>query len=193
MLKILHTGDIHLDCPFSSLDTRQAEIRRNELRAAFTSMMMYARMNQVNLMLIAGDLFDNRYVTRETIALLKSEFEKMSCPIVITPGNHDCAGEKSIWRKNVFPPNVHIFTEETLNLIDSEIKAIITKAYDECKALLIAHKDKLKEVAEYLIENEKISGEDFEKLMNGELNPAPADNSDVVTDEVASDENGEIE
>jgi len=85
------------------------------------------------------------------------------------------------------------YSEETLNLIDSEIKAIITKAYDECKALLIAHKDKLKEVAEYLIENEKISGEDFEKLMNGELNPAPADNSDVVTDEVASDENGEIE
>ncbi len=115
MLKILHTGDIHLDCPFSSLGTRQAEIRRNELRAAFTSMMTYARMNQVNLILVAGDLFDNRYVTRETIALIKSEFEKISCPIVIAPGNHDYAGEKSIWRKNVFPEHVHIFTEESLS------------------------------------------------------------------------------
>ncbi len=114
MLKILHTGDIHLDCPFSSLDTKQAEIRRNELRAAFTSMMTYARMNQVNLVLVAGDLFDNRYVTRETIALIKTEFAKMSCPIVIAPGNHDYAGEKSIWRKNVFSENVHVFTEEAL-------------------------------------------------------------------------------
>ncbi len=118
MLKILHTGDIHLDCPFSSLDTRQAEIRRNELRAAFTSMMTYARMNQVNLVLIAGDLFDNRYVTRETIALIKAEFAKMSCPIVIVPGNHDYAGEKSIWRKNVFSENVYVFTEEGLASFD---------------------------------------------------------------------------
>ena len=61
------------------------------------------------------------------------------------------------------------YSEETLNLIDSEIKAIITKAYDECKALLTQHNDKLIEVAEYLIENEKISGDDFEKLMKGEL------------------------
>lgn len=114
MLKILHTGDIHLDCPFSSLDTKQAEIRKNELRSAFTSMMTYARMNQVNLVLVAGDMFDNRYVTRETIALIKSEFEKLSCPVVITPGNHDFAGEKSIWRKNIFPSNVHVFTEEEL-------------------------------------------------------------------------------
>jgi len=120
MLKILHTGDIHLDCPFSSLDTKQAEIRKNELRAAFTSMMTYARMNQVNLVLISGDMFDNRYATRETVALIKSEFEKMSCPIVITPGNHDFAGEKSIWRKNIFPKNVHVFTEETLSSVTFE-------------------------------------------------------------------------
>ncbi|MBE6599073.1 MAG: DNA repair exonuclease [Ruminococcaceae bacterium] len=117
MLKILHTGDIHLDCPFSSLNTKQAEIRRNELRSAFTSMMTYARMNQVDLVLIAGDLFDNRYATRETIALIKSEFEKMSCPIVITPGNHDYAGEKSIWRKNVFPKNVHVFADPVLSSV----------------------------------------------------------------------------
>lgn len=120
MLKILHTGDIHLDCPFSSLDTRQAEIRRNELRAAFTSMMMYARMNQADLILIAGDMFDNRYATRETVALIRNEFEKMSCPIVIAPGNHDYAGEKSVWRKNIFPPNVHVFTEETLSSVTFE-------------------------------------------------------------------------
>ena len=31
MLKILHTADIHLDSPFSGLDPRSAELRRNEL------------------------------------------------------------------------------------------------------------------------------------------------------------------
>lgn len=57
MVKIMHTGDIHLDSPFSSLTSRQAEVRRNELRAAFTSMMTYAKMNNTDLLLIAGRRF----------------------------------------------------------------------------------------------------------------------------------------
>ena len=51
MIKILHTGDVHLDSAFSGLDSRHAEIRRNELRAAFTSMMTYARANGIDLLL----------------------------------------------------------------------------------------------------------------------------------------------
>ena len=62
MIKILHTGDIHLDSPFSGLDPRSAEIRKNELRAAFTSMMTYAKMNNVDMLLMAGDIFDSEYV-----------------------------------------------------------------------------------------------------------------------------------
>ncbi len=81
------------------------------------------------------------------------------------------------------------YSEETLSLIDSEIKAIITKAYDECKELLTLHNDKLKEVAEYLIENEKISGDDFEKLMNGSLNKTEESESDIQDE--SSDENSE--
>ena len=49
MLKVLHTGDLHLDTAFASLDERQAQIRKNELRAAFTSMMTYARMNGMDV------------------------------------------------------------------------------------------------------------------------------------------------
>lgn len=91
------------------------------------------------------------------------------------------------------------YSEETLGLIDSEIKAIITKAYDECKALLTAHNDKLKEVAEYLIEKEKISGDDFEKLMkgelkvaeNGELKKAEEPVADIFTDNNNSENNND--
>ena len=94
MIKIMHTGDIHLDSPFSSLTSRQAEVRRNELRAAFTSMMTYAKMNNTDLLLIAGDVFDAEYVTRETVSLLCREFENYKKPIFISPGNHDPASEK---------------------------------------------------------------------------------------------------
>ncbi len=82
------------------------------------------------------------------------------------------------------------YSEDTLNLIDSEIKAIITKAYDECTALLKQHNDKLVEVAEYLIQHEKIDGDDFEKLMKGELViPTEANVTEKVDEN--STENGE--
>ena len=118
MIKILHTGDIHLDSPFSGLTPRLAETRRNELRAAFTSMMAYAKMNSVDLMLIAGDVFDGEFVTRETLTLLCREFENFGRPVFITPGNHDCASPASVWRKNTFPPNVHVFTDSSLSSVD---------------------------------------------------------------------------
>lgn len=114
MIKVLHTGDIHLDAPFSKLDVNRAEIRRSELRAAFTSMMTYARTCGVDLILMTGDIFDNDFVTRETVALMRREFEHIQAKIVISPGNHDYVSEKSIWKSHgVFPPNVHIFTDDS--------------------------------------------------------------------------------
>ncbi|MGN0641752.1 MAG: ATP-dependent zinc metalloprotease FtsH [Huintestinicola sp.] len=65
--------------------------------------------------------------------------------------------------------NSRSYSEETAAIIDSEVKRIITEAYSECEKLLRLHQDKLNELAEYLIEYEKIDGPDFEKLMNGTL------------------------
>jgi len=118
MLRILHTGDVHLDSPFSGLDPSFAEVRRNELRAAFTSMLHYAKCEKVDMILIAGDLFDAQFVTRETLALIKREFESVKCPIIISPGNHDSVSESGVWRRGVFPDNTYIFTKDTLEYFD---------------------------------------------------------------------------
>ncbi len=118
MLKILHTGDVHLDTPFSTLDPSHAEIRRNELRGTFTSMLHYARTENFDMILISGDLFDAIFVTRDTIAMIKSEFSKISCPIVISPGNHDSVSEASVWRQGIFPDNTYIFDRPELQYFD---------------------------------------------------------------------------
>ena len=118
MLRILHTGDIHLDSPFSGLDPNTAEVRRNELRAAFTSMLHYARTEKVDLILIAGDLFDAEFVTRETLALISREFATVKCPIVISPGNHDFVSEGGVWKRGAFPDNTYIFTSNELSYFD---------------------------------------------------------------------------
>lgn len=122
MLKILHTGDIHLDSAFSGLDSRHAEIRRNEIRASFTSMMTFARVNHIDIVLIAGDMFDGNYITQETLTLICREFERFDGPVFIAPGNHDPASADSVWYKKIFPDNVHIFRESRLQSVDLKIR-----------------------------------------------------------------------
>ncbi len=118
MVRLIHSGDIHLDCPFSGLDPVTAEVRRNELRASFTSLIHYAKCEKVDLLLLPGDVFDSNFVTRETLTLLVREFSSLNCPVVISPGNHDCVSSVSVWRDGVFPDNVHIFTSDELSYFD---------------------------------------------------------------------------
>jgi len=61
------------------------------------------------------------------------------------------------------------YSEAVAAVIDKEVKEIITNAYHECENILTANMDKLHELAKYLIRYEKIDGDDFEKLMKGEL------------------------
>ncbi|MBQ8120016.1 MAG: ATP-dependent zinc metalloprotease FtsH [Ruminococcus sp.] len=53
--------------------------------------------------------------------------------------------------------------------IDHEIRAIVEDAFEKCETILKDHIDKLHELANYLMEHEKIDGENFRKLMEGTL------------------------
>ena len=115
MPKILHVGDIHLDSPFSLFDVEKSQARRSELRGTFSSIMMYAKINEADLVIIAGDLFDSEFVTKETMNVIVSQFNmNPSCRFVITPGNHDPASAKSAYLKTKFPENVYVFKKESL-------------------------------------------------------------------------------
>lgn len=60
------------------------------------------------------------------------------------------------------------YSEAVAAQIDEEVKNIIEKSYEDCIAILKANADKIERLAEYLLEHEKINGEDFERLMKGE-------------------------
>ena len=60
------------------------------------------------------------------------------------------------------------YSEETAGIIDEEVKRIIDNAYVEAKEILTAHRDKLDKVAEVLVEKEKITGEEFDEIFQGE-------------------------
>ena len=63
--------------------------------------------------------------------------------------------------------SVKNYSETIAAKIDEVVGSIITDSYKKCEELLTVHNDKLKEVAEYLIANEKIGEKDFADLMAG--------------------------
>ncbi len=119
MIKILHCADLHLDSPLSSLDIDKAEMRHSDMRASFTSLTLSAKMNEVDFLLISGDLFDGAFVSRDTIALICREFAAIpDCKIIIAPGNHDPYTQSSYYRLGEFPENVYIFDSPELSCFE---------------------------------------------------------------------------
>ena len=59
------------------------------------------------------------------------------------------------------------YSEETAAKIDQIVLNIVKSAYKKTEKILIDNKDKLHQVAEYLIKHEKMHNEDFEAVMNG--------------------------
>ena len=53
------------------------------------------------------------------------------------------------------------YSEEVAGLIDEEIKAILDEGYRRCKEILSAHMEELERTAQYLLEFETMSAEDF--------------------------------
>lgn len=56
------------------------------------------------------------------------------------------------------------YSEETSSKIDEEVKKIIDKAYNKAKEILTMHSDKLHAVANKLLEQEKIEGDEFDAI-----------------------------
>ena len=61
------------------------------------------------------------------------------------------------------------YSENVAAEIDTEIKNLVEDAFVKAETILNDHIDKLHLIAKYLMIHEKINGDDFEKLMKGEL------------------------
>ncbi len=61
------------------------------------------------------------------------------------------------------------YSENVASQIDAEVKGLVDAAYKACEDLLNTHLNDLHLLAKYLLKFEKIDGEEFQKLMNGEI------------------------
>ena len=81
--------------------------------------------------------------------------------------------------------HVNNYSEATSAKIDAQIEKMMRNAYAQTEEILKTHYDKLELVAETLIMNEKISGDEFKQLMvNGFIaSDKPDDTAEEITDE----------
>ncbi len=117
-LKILHTADVHLGAKFLGLG-RKGQVLRSRLLQAFDDTVNLAIREKVDLLLIAGDLFDSPDVSKTLLAQVAYRLQDLSAtgiPVCITPGTHDPYGDDSVYRAPELADigGLTVFTRETM-------------------------------------------------------------------------------
>ncbi|HEY3190901.1 MAG TPA: DNA repair exonuclease [Solirubrobacteraceae bacterium] len=127
-LRVLHTADVHLDSDGYG-DAREQAAHRERGQRTFRRIVDLAVADRVDLLLIAGDLFDHNRVPDETVAFVRAELDRVRRPVVILPGNHDCLQPRGVYDRHDFTlgaPHVHVIRALDGEVIDlPELDALV--------------------------------------------------------------------
>lgn len=107
MLKILHTADVHIGAKLAWLGTK-SDVQRNRILGTFEKVVNIALEKKVDVLLVAGDLFDSYNPDTIGVAYVKNLFEKLALNHIYTiviPGNHDRLEPASVYFDNSIKSN----------------------------------------------------------------------------------------
>ncbi|QLF71479.1 DNA repair exonuclease (plasmid) [Peteryoungia desertarenae] len=111
--RFVHTADLHLDSPLRSLAMRNADLAdlvSDASRRALIAIVDLCLEEQVDALIIAGDLYDGDQTSMKTARFLASQLERLHQAGIHTyliRGNHDALSK--ITRELVMPESVKIF------------------------------------------------------------------------------------
>lgn len=127
-LRIVHTSDVHLGAYATSNDERW-NTRRALIEAAFLRVIATANAEGADVLLIAGDFFDNDRVPPETVAFAGDAIRQFAGRAYLIPGNHDPMDPGSIyWRYDLeaMAQNLRIFRSHTGEyMVDEELDLVL--------------------------------------------------------------------
>lgn len=107
-MKIIHTADVHLDSPL--VGVANSEARRYELLMALVRLNEYAASNGVAAIIVAGDLFDERFATEQTIKSVAEIVKSSKSAWFVLRGNHGGSGSYEKLRN--LCPEIHFFDDD---------------------------------------------------------------------------------
>ncbi|REH76851.1 metallophosphoesterase family protein [Staphylococcus felis] len=115
MVKFIHCADLHLDSPFASKQFSSPNIVKdmeNSAYESFKKIIDLALREEVDFVLICGDVFDNRNRTLKSEIFLKEQMERLQKEQIfayIIHGNHDPLSERITTE---LPENVTVFSNK---------------------------------------------------------------------------------
>jgi len=138
-VKFIHAADLHLDSPFLGLTSLPAalltQVRQSTFTAA-TRIFDRAVAEDVDFVVLAGDLFDRAEQSVAAQAYLFTQFDRLRAakiPVFISFGNHDYATDQH--QAVAYPENVRVFgpdvSTQTLTLRSGETVAISGFSYPQ--------------------------------------------------------------
>src|SRR5271157_5418906 len=105
--RFVHTADVHLDSPLSTLALRDpmlADLIGGATRKAFVAVIDLCLSEQVDALLLSGDLYDGEQTSMKTARFLADQIRKLheaKIKVFIIRGNHDALSR--ITKELTFP------------------------------------------------------------------------------------------
>lgn len=127
-MKFIHASDFHLCSSFinSAIPAEIAEAHRNQLWKSFQNIIDICAKDNIDILLISGDLFEAEYAKISDIKRIADAFATIpETKVIISCGNHDPNSENSYYRLIAFPSNVFIFPSEFSNIDLPEFNTVI--------------------------------------------------------------------
>jgi len=83
------------------------------------------------------------------------------------------------------------FSEHTAELIDAEVKKIVSRCYERARELIEKNRDKLLKIAEALLEKEILSSDEINELINGQPKTGKETGAEITPEELALNKSSE--
>lgn len=125
-VKILHCGDMHFDTPFKELNNKLSSVSKEELLEVLSRIINICKESSVDILLMAGDIFDNLTVNKKTLSFIKEQLERLGdTKVFISPGNHDPYNTNSFYKMIDWPSNVHVFKGSIEKVYVEELNTVV--------------------------------------------------------------------
>ena len=116
-MKFIHLSDVHLGI-VPDKNKSWSQDRYQEIYDTFKEVIASARTQEVDLVLIAGDMFHGQPLLKD-LKEINYLFEKIEpVQIVIIAGNHDYVKENSFYNSFKWAPNIHFILSDQIECVE---------------------------------------------------------------------------
>ena len=129
MLRFIHTADWQIGKPYGTVADEQKRFRLQQERIAAVGRIREAvRVQDAQLVLVAGDLFDSPAPAAAAVLEVLELIGEMEVPVLVIPGNHDHGAPGTVWHRDDFQrhqpqlaPNLQLLLERQPLILDQVV------------------------------------------------------------------------